>query len=67
MAKTSYGFGNPLLGPAHKQRPDAEHQQILEAVRSGNAARVAQILQSHLLQTGELLATYLTQHLADAS
>ena len=49
--------------PAHKQQSDDEHAQILEAVRAGEIERAVQILEPHLLQTGELLATRLARHL----
>jgi DNA-binding GntR family transcriptional regulator len=42
--------------PAHKQQSDEEHAQIFKAVRSGKVDKAVQILQAHLLQTGELLA-----------
>jgi DNA-binding GntR family transcriptional regulator len=50
--------------PAHKQQSDEEHHQIFKALRAGNLDGAVEILQEHLLQTGELLANYLTQHLA---
>jgi DNA-binding GntR family transcriptional regulator len=50
--------------PAHKQQSDDEHQQIFDALRAGNVDSAVQILQEHLLKTGELLADYLAQHLA---
>jgi hypothetical protein len=33
-------------------------------LRAGNLDGAVEMLQEHLLQTGELLANYLTQHLA---
>jgi DNA-binding GntR family transcriptional regulator len=51
--------------PSQKQQSDAEHQQIFDAVRAGAIDSAVQILQSHLLQTGELLAGYVTLHLAE--
>jgi DNA-binding GntR family transcriptional regulator len=50
--------------PAHKQQSDGEHEQIFKALRAGNLESAAQILESHLLQTGNLLAGYVTQRLA---
>jgi DNA-binding GntR family transcriptional regulator len=50
--------------PAHKRQSDDEHQQIFKALRAGNVDGAVQILEEHLLNTGELLANYLTQHLA---
>jgi DNA-binding GntR family transcriptional regulator len=49
--------------PAHKQQSDDEHAQILEAVRAGEIERAVQILEPHLLQTGDLLAARLARHL----
>jgi DNA-binding GntR family transcriptional regulator len=49
--------------PPYKRRSDEEHQQILEALRAGDVDRAVQILEPHLLQTGEMLATYLAMHL----
>ena len=51
--------------PAHKQRSDEEHQQIFNAVSAGDTEQAVQILRSHLLQTGELVAGYVTLHLAE--
>jgi DNA-binding GntR family transcriptional regulator len=51
--------------PSHKQRSDEEHQQIFDAVSAGAVDRAVQILQPHLLQTGELLAGYVSLHLAE--
>jgi DNA-binding GntR family transcriptional regulator len=51
--------------PSHKQQSDEEHQQIFDAVSSGAIDRAVQILQPHLLQTGELLAGYVSLHLAE--
>jgi DNA-binding GntR family transcriptional regulator len=53
--------------PAYKRRSDDEHQQILEAVRSGEIERAVQVLEPHLLQTGEMLATYLALHLSSTA
>ena len=50
--------------PAHKQQSDEEHHQIFKALRAGKLDGAVDMLQEHLLQTGELLANYLTQHLA---
>ncbi|HEY0746129.1 MAG TPA: GntR family transcriptional regulator [Steroidobacteraceae bacterium] len=49
--------------PAHKRRSDDEHHQTFTALRDGNVDSAVQILEEHLLKTGELLANYLTQHL----
>jgi DNA-binding GntR family transcriptional regulator len=51
--------------PSHKQQSDEDHQQIFDAVSSGAIDRAVQILQPHLLQTGELLADYVSLHLAE--
>jgi DNA-binding GntR family transcriptional regulator len=53
--------------PPYKRRSDEEHQQMLEAVRSGEIERAVQILEPHLLQTGEMLASYLAAHLTSAA
>jgi DNA-binding GntR family transcriptional regulator len=50
--------------PAYKNQSDDEHEEILKALRGGKIGRAVQILQAHMLRTGELLASYLTQHLA---
>jgi DNA-binding GntR family transcriptional regulator len=50
--------------PAHKRHSDDEHQEIFKALRAGKIDEAARVLQHHLLQTGELLADYLTEHLA---
>jgi DNA-binding GntR family transcriptional regulator len=50
--------------PAYKHESDDEHEQILKALRAGKIERAVQILVPHMLRTGELLATYLTRHLA---
>ena len=50
--------------PAHKHQSDDEHEEILKALRAGKIERAVQILQPHMLRTGEMLANYLTQHLA---
>jgi DNA-binding GntR family transcriptional regulator len=50
--------------PAHKRRSDDEHQQIFKALHAGKVDSSVQLLEEHLLKTGELLATYLTQQLA---
>jgi DNA-binding GntR family transcriptional regulator len=42
----------------YKRRSDDEHRQILEALRIGEIERAVQILEPHLQQTGELLASY---------
>jgi DNA-binding GntR family transcriptional regulator len=52
--------------PSYKRRSDEEHQQILEAVRVGEIDRAVQILEPHLLQTGEMLASHLALHLTDS-
>jgi DNA-binding GntR family transcriptional regulator len=52
---------------AHKRRSDDEHQQLLDALRGGELERAIRILEPHLLQTGEMLATYLEFHLAAQS
>jgi DNA-binding GntR family transcriptional regulator len=51
--------------PAHKQRSDEEHQQIFDAVSAGDTEQAVRILRSHLLQTGELVAGYVSLHLAE--
>jgi DNA-binding GntR family transcriptional regulator len=53
-----------LTMPAHKQQSDDEHELIFEAVRSGKIDEAVRILETHLLQTGNLLANYLTRQLA---
>jgi DNA-binding GntR family transcriptional regulator len=50
--------------PAYKHQSDDEHEAILKALRAGKIERAVQILQPHMLRTGELLASYLRQHLA---
>jgi DNA-binding GntR family transcriptional regulator len=50
--------------PAYKHESDDEHEQILKSLRAGRIERAVEILQSHMLRTGELLASYLTRHLA---
>jgi DNA-binding GntR family transcriptional regulator len=49
--------------PAYKHQSDDEHEEILKALRAGKIERAVQILQPHMLRTGELLASYLTPHL----
>jgi DNA-binding GntR family transcriptional regulator len=51
--------------PSHKQRSDEEHQSIFDALSAGDTQGAVQILRSHLLQTGELVAGYVTLHLAE--
>jgi DNA-binding GntR family transcriptional regulator len=51
--------------PSHKQQSDDEHQQMFEAVSRGDIDQAVHILQPHLLQTGELLAGYVSLHLAE--
>ena len=51
--------------PAYKQQSDHDHEQILKALRAGKIERAVQILQPHMLQTGEMLASYLRRHLAN--
>jgi len=51
--------------PLHKQQSDEEHQQIFDALRAGTATEAVRILGSHLLKTGELVADYVTRHLAE--
>jgi DNA-binding GntR family transcriptional regulator len=51
--------------PSHKQQSDDEHQQIFDALSCGDIDRAVKILQPHLLQTGELLAGYVSLHLAE--
>jgi DNA-binding GntR family transcriptional regulator len=46
--------------PRHKQRSDDEHQQLYQACRAGDVEGACAILKSHLEETGELLANYLT-------
>ena len=50
--------------PEYKQQSDDEHHQIFQALQAGNVDGAVQILKEHLLKTGEMLADYLTQHLA---
>jgi len=50
--------------PAYKHESDEEHEEILKALRAGKIERAVRILQPHMLRTGEMLASYLTQHLA---
>jgi DNA-binding GntR family transcriptional regulator len=50
--------------PAYKHQSDDEHEAILKALRAGKVERAERILQPHMLRTGELLASYLTRHLA---
>jgi DNA-binding GntR family transcriptional regulator len=50
--------------PAYKHESDDEHGEILEALRAGKIERAVRILEPHLLRSGEMLAAYLTQHLA---
>jgi len=50
--------------PAYKSQSDGEHEEILKALRAGKIERAVKILEAHMLRTGELLASYLTQHLA---
>ena len=51
--------------PSHKQQSDDEHQQLFEAVSRGAIDQAVLILQPHLMQTGELLAGYVSLHLAE--
>jgi DNA-binding GntR family transcriptional regulator len=51
--------------PSHKQQSDDEHQQMFDAVSRGAIEQAVLILQPHLLQTGELLAGYVSMHLAE--
>jgi DNA-binding GntR family transcriptional regulator len=51
-----------LATPALKQQSDDEHVQIVEAVRAGDIEQAVRVLQPHLLQTGEMLAEYVTNH-----
>jgi DNA-binding GntR family transcriptional regulator len=50
--------------PAYKHQSDDEHEAILKALRAGKIDGAVRILQPHMLRTGELLASYLTRHLA---
>jgi DNA-binding GntR family transcriptional regulator len=52
-----------LATPALKRQSDDEHAQIFKAVRGGNIEQAVRVLQSHLLQSGEMLAEYVTRHL----
>jgi len=56
-----------LTMPAHKQQSDDEHELMLEALRSGKIEEAVRILEAHLLQTGNLLANYLTRQLAKSA
>jgi DNA-binding GntR family transcriptional regulator len=50
--------------PTYKHQSDDEHEEIFEALRDGKIERAVRILQPHMLRTGEMLASYLTKHLA---
>ena len=50
--------------PQYKRQSDDEHQQMLEALQRGAVEEAVEILVPHLLQTGEMVATYLAAHLA---
>lgn len=50
--------------PAHKRQSDDEHEQIFNALHSGKIEKAVRILEAHLLQSGSLLANYLTHKLA---
>ena len=50
--------------PTYKHQSDDEHEEIFEALRDGKIERAVRILQPHMLRTGEVLASYLTKHLA---
>jgi DNA-binding GntR family transcriptional regulator len=50
--------------PAHKQQSDDEHEKIFDALRGGNVELAVRILETHLLETGALVANYLTRQLA---
>jgi DNA-binding GntR family transcriptional regulator len=45
--------------PLHKRKSDEEHRAIYEACRRGDIDRATAILEAHLLQTGEMLASHL--------
>jgi DNA-binding GntR family transcriptional regulator len=45
--------------PSHKSKSDEEHESLVTACRDGNLEQACGILESHLLETGELLAGYL--------
>jgi DNA-binding GntR family transcriptional regulator len=49
--------------PAHKKQSDDEHEQMFAALRAGNIDGAVAILEAHLLQTGNLLAGYVTKRL----
>ena len=53
--------------PPYKRRSDDEHRQILDALRGGEVERAVQILEPHLLQTGEMLASYVALHLGNSA
>jgi DNA-binding GntR family transcriptional regulator len=50
--------------PAHKKQSDDEHEEIFNALRGGEIDQAVRILETHLLQTGTLLGSYLTRQLA---
>ena len=50
--------------PAHKRQSDDEHQRILDAMRRGDVEAAVKILEPHLLQTGEMVASFIVSHLA---
>jgi DNA-binding GntR family transcriptional regulator len=45
--------------PVHKRKSDDEHRELFEACRDGDLQRATAILESHLIQTGEMLASFL--------
>lgn len=53
--------------PVHKRQSDSEHKQIYEACRRGEVKRATQVLEAHLLQTGEMVAQYLSRDAAVAA
>jgi DNA-binding GntR family transcriptional regulator len=50
--------------PMHKRQSDDEHQLMFKALRAGKIDRAVDLLQQHLLQTGELLANFLMSPVA---
>jgi len=53
--------------PEYKGESDAEHAEILAAVKRGDVAAAQSLVAAHLLGTGELLYRFLTRPAADQS
>jgi DNA-binding GntR family transcriptional regulator len=49
--------------PFHKQKSDEEHEQIYTACRAGDLRRATEIMTTHLLSTGTMLANHLQREL----